>query len=204
MLLNSMLINYVITHQNTILSDYKRIIDRFPNLDSFISEYFKVVKCEECTNRENIKDSLHEYIRTRKSHIYNDISKGIINTKEDNIFIYSYLDFTTTEIENKRFIESLSVKKESAKKYFKSIDPYISYDDNVVIPGNVNFSFEDLKKAINNDINQPIFSANNAFELINDKKNKGYNIGIIEQLSSDEYMGNSKPKKLDNGNTTWE
>jgi len=107
-LINSMLINYVKENQSSILADYKKTVYSFKNLETFMSIYFKDVKYDNCPQRDNIIDNLYEYTRNRKQYIYNDISKGTINTKEDDIHTHQYLDFTTTEEDNKKFHESLS------------------------------------------------------------------------------------------------
>ena len=116
-----MLINYVKENQSSILADYKKTVYSFKNLETFMSIYFKGVKYDNCPQRDNIVDNLYEYTRNRKQYIYNDISKGIINTKEDDIHTHQYLDFTTTEEDNKKFSESLS-------KGYEKYQPY-GYDE---------------------------------------------------------------------------
>ena len=120
-LINSMLINYVKENQSSILADYKKTVYSFKNLETFMSIYFKGVKYDNCPQRDNIIENLYEYTRNRKQYIYNDISRGIINTKEDDIQTYQYLDFTTTEEDNKKFNESLS-------KGYEKYQPY-GYDE---------------------------------------------------------------------------
>ena len=120
-LINSMLINYVKENQSSILADYKKTVYSFKNLETFMSIYFKGIKYDNCPQRDNIIENLYEYTRNRKQYIYNDISKGIINTKEDDIQTYQYLDFTTTEEDNKKFSESLS-------KGYEKYQPY-GYDE---------------------------------------------------------------------------
>ena len=116
-----MLINYVKENQSSILADYKKTVYSFKNLEIFMSIYFKGIKYDNCPQRDNIIDNLYEYTRNRKQYIYNDISKGIINTKEDDIHTHQYLDFTTTEEDNKKFHESLS-------KGYEKYQPY-GYDE---------------------------------------------------------------------------
>ena len=144
-LINSMLINYVKENQSSILEDYKKTVYSFKNLETFMSIYFKGVKYDNCPQRDNIIDNLYEYTRNRKQYIYNDISKGIINTKEDDIHTYQYLDFITTEEDNKKFSESLS-------KGYEKYPPNNYYSAEISSqPGIINIGSDPYETSVDSD-----------------------------------------------------
>lgn len=144
-LINSMLINYVKENQSSILADYKKTVYSFKNLETFMSIYFKGVKYDNCPQRDNIIENLYEYTRNRKQYIYNDISRGIINTKEDYIHTHQYLDFTTTEEDNKKFNESLS-------KSYEKYAPNNHYSAEISSqPGIINIGTDRYETSVDSD-----------------------------------------------------
>lgn len=108
LLINSILVNFTIRHQDFILKDYSNFTKKFHNLYKIISYDYDCIK--RTKNSDNIYQSLLDYISVRKEYTNIQNQNGNINYNEDDLFFMSHLDFQTKE---KIFVKNIQKVEES-------------------------------------------------------------------------------------------